>query len=74
VTVSELDDLEYSVDILTEPEPVTDISQLDHKNMALSWRVAGKEGFCCPIWRVWIALRSKLLFAGSRQAYQPASQ
>ncbi len=27
VTASELDDLEYSVDILTEPEPVTGISQ-----------------------------------------------
>ena len=29
VTASELDDLEYSVDILATPEPVTDLSQLD---------------------------------------------
>jgi len=35
VVASELKDLEYSVDILTEPEPVTDISQLDHRRHGL---------------------------------------
>jgi len=48
VTSSELDDLEYSVDILTEPEPVTDISQLDHKEYGLIVESGWKKGLLLP--------------------------
>ena len=48
VTVSELDDLEYSVDILTEPEPVADISQLDHKEYGVIVESGGEKGLLLP--------------------------
>jgi AmmeMemoRadiSam system protein A len=48
VTVSELDDLEYSVDILTKPEPVTDISQLDHKEYGVIVESGWKKGLLLP--------------------------
>jgi AmmeMemoRadiSam system protein A len=48
VTVSELDDLEYSVDILTEPEPVTDISQLDHTKYGVIVESGWKKGLLLP--------------------------
>ena len=48
VTSSELDDLEYSVDILTEPEPVTDISQLDHKEYGIIVESGWKKGLLLP--------------------------
>ena len=48
VTASELDNLEYSVDILTEPEPVTDISQLDHKKYGVIVESDWKKGLLLP--------------------------
>jgi len=48
VTASELDDLEYSVDILTEPEPVTDISQLDPKEYGVIVESDWKKGLLLP--------------------------
>jgi AmmeMemoRadiSam system protein A len=48
VTVAELDDLEYSVDILTKPEPVTDISQLDHKEYGVIVESGWKKGLLLP--------------------------
>jgi len=48
VTVSELDDLEYSVDILTKPEPVADISQLDHKKYGVIVESGWKKGLLLP--------------------------
>jgi AmmeMemoRadiSam system protein A len=48
VTVSELNDLEYSVDILTEPEPVEDISQLDHKKYGVIVESGSKRGLLLP--------------------------
>jgi AmmeMemoRadiSam system protein A len=48
VTPSELDDLEYSVDILTEPEPVTDISQLDPKEYGVIVESGWKKGLLLP--------------------------
>ena len=48
VTASELDDLEYSVDILTEPEPVTDTSQLDHKEYGVIVVSGWKKGLLLP--------------------------
>jgi AmmeMemoRadiSam system protein A len=48
VTVSELDDLEYSVDILTEPEPVTDISQLDHEEYGVIVESGWRKGLLLP--------------------------
>jgi AmmeMemoRadiSam system protein A len=48
VTASELDDLEYSVDILTKPEPVTDISQLDHKEYGVIVESDWKKGLLLP--------------------------
>ena len=44
ITPEELDDLEYSVDVLTTPEPIEDMSQLDPKKygviVACGWRRA----------------------------------
>jgi AmmeMemoRadiSam system protein A len=48
VTASELDDLEYSVDILTEPEPVTDIGQLDPKEYGVIVESGWKKGLLLP--------------------------
>jgi AmmeMemoRadiSam system protein A len=48
VTVPELDDLEYSVDILTKPEPVADISQLDHKKYGVIVESDWKKGLLLP--------------------------
>jgi len=48
VTAPELDDLEYSVDILTKPEPVADISQLDHKKYGVIVESGGKKGLLLP--------------------------
>jgi len=48
VTESELDDLEYSVDILTKPEPVTDISQLDHKEYGVIVESDWRKGLLLP--------------------------
>jgi AmmeMemoRadiSam system protein A len=48
VTVSELDDLEYSVDILTRPEPVTDLSQLDPKEHGVIVESGWKRGLLLP--------------------------
>jgi len=48
VTASELDDLEYSVDILTKPEPVTDISQLDPEEYGVIVESGWKRGLLLP--------------------------
>ena len=48
MTASELDDLEYSVDILTKPEPVIDISQLDHKKYGIIVESGWKKGLLLP--------------------------
>jgi AMMECR1 domain-containing protein len=48
VTASELDDLEYSVDILTRPEPVTDIGQLDPKEYGVIVESSWKKGLLLP--------------------------
>jgi AmmeMemoRadiSam system protein A len=48
VTTSELDDLEYSVDILTKPEPVTNISQLDHTKYGVIVESGWKKGLLLP--------------------------
>jgi AmmeMemoRadiSam system protein A len=48
VTASELDDLEYSVDILTKPEPVIDISQLDPKKYGVIVESGWKKGLLLP--------------------------
>ena len=48
VTQSELEDLEYSVDILTKPEPVTDISQLDPKEDGVIVESGWKRGLLLP--------------------------
>jgi AmmeMemoRadiSam system protein A len=48
VTASELGDLEYSVDILTKPEPVTDISQLDPKKYGVIVESGWKKGLLLP--------------------------
>ena len=48
VIASELDDLEYNVDILTKPEPVTDISQLDPKKYGVIVESGWKKGLLLP--------------------------
>jgi len=48
VAPSELDDLEYSVDILTRPEPVTDINQLDPREYGVIVECGWKKGLLLP--------------------------
>jgi AmmeMemoRadiSam system protein A len=48
VTASELDDLEYSVDILTEPEPVADMKQLDPKTCGVIVECGWRKGLLLP--------------------------
>jgi AmmeMemoRadiSam system protein A len=48
VAASELDDLEYSVDILTKPEPVTDIDQLDPKEYGVIVESGWRRGLLLP--------------------------
>ena len=48
VAASELDDLEYSVDILTKPEPVTDINQLDPMTYGVIVESGWKRGLLLP--------------------------
>jgi AmmeMemoRadiSam system protein A len=48
VTAAELDDLEYSVDILTKPEPVTNINQLDPKEYGVIVESGWKRGLLLP--------------------------
>jgi AmmeMemoRadiSam system protein A len=48
VNASELDDLEYSVDILTNPEPVTDINQLDPREYGVIVESGWKRGLLLP--------------------------
>jgi AmmeMemoRadiSam system protein A len=48
VTASELADLEYSVDILTEPEPVKDRSQLDPKDYGVIVESGWRKGLLLP--------------------------
>ena len=48
VGASELDDLEYSVDILTEPEPVRNIDQLDPKKYGVIVECGFRRGLLLP--------------------------
>ena len=48
VTESELDDLEYSVDILTRPEPIADISQLDPQIYGIIVQSGRRKGLLLP--------------------------
>lgn len=48
VTPSELDDLEYSVDILTKPEPVSDVRQLDPKKYGVIVESGWRRGLLLP--------------------------
>jgi len=48
VDPSELGDLEYSVDILTEPEPVTDIGELDHEKYGIIVEGGSRRGLLLP--------------------------
>jgi len=48
VTESELDDLEYSVDILTAPELVTDLSQLDPAEYGVIVESDWRRGLLLP--------------------------
>ncbi|UCH51775.1 MAG: AmmeMemoRadiSam system protein A [Chloroflexota bacterium] len=48
VEVSELDDLEYSVDILTEPEPVRKVDQLDPKKYGVIVECGFRRGLLLP--------------------------
>ena len=48
VAASELDDLEYSVDVLTKPEPVRDTSQLDPKKYGIIVESGFRRGLLLP--------------------------
>jgi len=48
VAASELDDLEYNVDILTEPEPVKDESQLDASRYGVIVESGFQRGLLLP--------------------------
>jgi len=48
IAASELDDLEYSVDILTRPEPVKDTSQLDPQKYGVIVESGFRRGLLLP--------------------------
>lgn len=48
VTPDELDELTYSVDVLTTPEPVNDISELDPKRYGVIVTSGGRRGLLLP--------------------------
>lgn len=48
VNASELDDLEYNVDILTKPEPVEDSTQLDHRRYGVIVESGPRRGLLLP--------------------------
>ena len=48
VEASELDDLEYSVDVLTEPEPVKSVAQLDPKKYGVILECGFGRGLLLP--------------------------
>jgi AmmeMemoRadiSam system protein A len=48
ISVSELDDLEYNVDILTRPEPVKDKSQLDAQKYGVIVESGFRRGLLLP--------------------------
>lgn len=48
VEASELDALEYNVDILTEPEPVSDPNQLDHRKYGVIVESGYRRGLLLP--------------------------
>ncbi len=48
VTAEELEELTYSVDVLTEPEKVEDISQLDPRRYGVIVRCGGRSGLLLP--------------------------
>ena len=48
VKESELEDLDYSVDVLTTPEPVDDVSQLDPKKYGVIVEAGWRRGLLLP--------------------------
>ncbi|MDD5191348.1 MAG: AmmeMemoRadiSam system protein A, partial [Dehalococcoidales bacterium] len=48
VSPAELEQLDYSVDVLTEPEPVTDKSQLDAKKYGVIVQMGRRRGLLLP--------------------------
>ena len=48
IAASELGDLEYSVDILTKPEPVKDVSQLNPKKYGVIVKSGFRRGLLLP--------------------------
>jgi len=48
ITPDELKDLEYSVDVLTKPEPVKSQDQLDHKRYGVIVEAGGRRGLLLP--------------------------
>jgi len=48
ITPDELEDLDYSVDVLTKPEPVKSKDQLDPKRYGVIVEVGGRKGLLLP--------------------------
>jgi hypothetical protein len=48
ITAAELDELEYSVDVLTNPEPVVSEEELDPKRYGVVVESAGRRGLLLP--------------------------
>jgi AmmeMemoRadiSam system protein A len=48
ITANELKELEYSVDVLTEPEPVKSLKKLDPKRYGVIVQCGGRKGLLLP--------------------------
>ncbi|OGW49391.1 MAG: AMMECR1 domain-containing protein [Nitrospirae bacterium GWC2_57_9] len=48
IRAEELDSLEYTVDVLTQPEPVADRSQLDPRRYGVIVQAGGRRGLLLP--------------------------
>jgi len=48
ITAKELKDLDYSIDVLTKPEPVSDVSELDAKKYGVIVEAGWRKGLLLP--------------------------
>lgn len=74
VTAGELDGLTYTVDILSPPEPITDISQLDAKRYGVIVNAAGRRGLLLPDLEGVETVEQQLSIAMQKAGIPPGTQ
>ena len=67
VQTDELSQLHYKVDVLMEPEPIAETSELDHAASASSWKPDASADCCCPISKASTPRKNKCAPLGKRR-------